>query len=81
MFGYKTPVASAMLSNVGRELVVFLRRPLTPFDVVFLAAWNSSHLRRLHSVSYQQQQNGEKASGAVAVAQVREMGRWIGRIG
>lgn len=42
----ETPVAGTMLGNVGRELVVLLRRPLPPLYIVLLATWDPPHLRK-----------------------------------
>lgn len=43
ILGDKAPVASAMLGNVGRELVVFFRSPLSSLNIFLLTAWNSTH--------------------------------------
>lgn len=40
----EAPVPSPMLGNVRRELVVFLRCPLSPFYPVLLTARNASHI-------------------------------------
>lgn len=43
VFGNESPITRAVLSYVGRELVVFFRSPLPSLHVVLLAAWNPPH--------------------------------------
>lgn len=43
ILGDEAPVAGAVLGNVGGELVVFFRSPLSSLDVVLLTAGNPTH--------------------------------------
>ena len=47
----EAPVAGAMLGNVGRKLVVFLRGPLPPLHIVLLTTWDPTHLKKKNSIS------------------------------
>ena len=44
VLGNEAPVTGAMLCNVGRELVIFFRCPLTSLHIILLTAWNPPHV-------------------------------------